>query len=144
MSCCIESAVVEYLKALDCTPIRPENHFVDQRECEDCLPYLVLKASATAGLKTSSVVQKIWTIDIKAYFSDTKKNAIREYRDLVEERLYEPGCLELVDCGCFCVQGTPNSSIRTVAGGQICYGLTFRGLYNRIELIDSVSISDSF
>lgn len=129
MSCCIESAVIEYLRDLDCTPIRPENHFIDQRECEDCLPYLVLKASSAIGLRTSDATQKIWTIDIKAYFAETKKNAIRDYRDLVETKLYEPGCMELGACGCFCVQGPVNSSIRTVAGSQICYGLTFRGLY---------------
>lgn len=131
MSCCIEQAVLDALKALTCTPIKAENHFVNKRECKDCLPYLVLKANSTGGLRTSDVVQKIWTVSIDAYFSELKKNAVMDYRDQVETLLYEPGCIPLGACGCFCVTGSPSSSITNVAGGIIKYAVTFRGEYHR-------------
>ena len=47
MSCCIERAVLDALRSLTCTPIKSENHFIDQRECENCVPYLVLKSSSS-------------------------------------------------------------------------------------------------
>lgn len=134
MSCCIERAIIESLRSLTCTPIKSENHFIDQRECENCVPYLVLKASTTAGLRTSSAVQKLWNIEIKAYFADSKKQMARDYRDLVETWLYAATCVDLGECGCICVQGSPASSIRNTAGNEIVYSLTFRGSYSQADV----------
>jgi hypothetical protein len=138
MSCCIERAILDALRSLTCTPIKSENHFIDQRECENCVPYLVLKASSQAGLRTSSFTQKIWTIDIKAYFADSKKQMVRDFRDLVEDWLYAGADLGV--CGSFCVTGSPASSIRPVSGSEIVYSLVFRGSYSQV---DSESLSAS-
>jgi hypothetical protein len=138
MSCCVERAILDALRSLDCTPIKSENHFIDQRECKDCVPYLVLKASTTAGLRTSSATQKVWTIDIKAYFDSSKKNMARQFRDLIENWLYNGGCTDLGACGCFCVTGSPASSIR-VAGSEVVCSLLFRGSYHQVA--ESVSAS---
>lgn len=142
MSCCIENAILDALRLLTCTPIRTENHFADRRKCTDCIPYLVLKASETAGLRTSSGTQSIWTIDIKAYFDDSKSQMARDYRDLVRTWLYGGGrCTDLGLCGCFCIQGAPSSSIRTV-DKEIVYSLVFRGSYQMAES-GSASLSAS-
>jgi hypothetical protein len=124
---------------MDCTPIRSENHFIGEKKCSDCVPYLVLKVDTTPGLRTTSQVQKIHTVDIKAYFRDDSPK-VYEMKELVEGVVYSPGCIELGDCGCFCLQGAGVSSIRPVAGGLNVYSLTFRGTYRRS---DSVSESES-
>lgn len=139
MSCCIETAILDALRSLTCTPIKTENHFIDQRKCENCVPYVVLKASETAGLRTSSGIQIIWSIDIKAYFDSSKPQMARDYRDLVRTWLYGSRCADLGICGCFCIQGTPTLSIKA-ADKEVVFSLLFRGSYNSVAS-DSVSAS---
>lgn len=139
MSCCIERAILDALRSLICTPIKTENHFIDQRECENCVPYLVLKASETAGLRTSSGTQVIWSIDINAYFDSTKRQMARDYRDLVRTWLYGTRCVDLGICGCFCIQGSPTITIRP-SEKEIVLSLAFRGSY---KMVDSGSLSAS-
>jgi hypothetical protein len=139
MSCCLETAILDTLRALDCTPIASENHFLDRRQCTDCLPYLVLKVSTSSGLRTSSGVQKRRSIDIKAYFADKMGKISRDYRDLMEAWVFSSGCLDLGDCGCFCLQTDPTSAI-TTNNGMIVYSLSFRGIYRMSE---SASVSNS-
>lgn len=130
MSCCIERAVLDALRSLTCTPIKSENHFIDQRECENCVPYLVLKAGNTTGLRTSDGIQDIWNIDIKVYFAETKKQMARDYRDLVKEFLTVNPCVDLGACGCFCINGAITATIRNV-NSEIVYSCAFRGSYNQ-------------
>jgi hypothetical protein len=139
MSCCLETAILNTLRALDCTPIAADNHFVDRRQCKDCLPYLVLKTTTGQGLRTSSGTQKLDSVDIKAYFSDKMRKESRDYKSLVEAWAFAPGCLDLGECGCFCLQTGPVSAITTTNDGKmIVYSLTFRGNFK-----ESQSASDS-
>ena len=130
MSCCIEAAILDALRALPGTPIRPDNHFIDLRECTDCIPYLVLKASETAGVRTSSFVQVIWTIEINAYFDGTKRNMAREYREIIRTWMYGSSCVDLGECGCFCIQGSPSISIRN-ADKEIALVASMTGSYQQ-------------
>jgi len=130
MSCCIERAILDALRSLPCTPIKAEMHFIDQRECSDCIPYLVLKAGNTTGLRTSDGIQDIWSIDIKAYFADSKKQMAREFRDSVKTMLGSKPCVELGECGCLCITGFITATIKHV-NSEIVYSCTFRGSYNR-------------
>lgn len=138
MPCCLETAILDKLRSLDCTPILRENHFIDRRTCTDCVPYLVLKTSRTAGLRTSSGVQKLTSVEVKAYFSDKMHKIAREYMDLVEAWVFTRACLDLGECGCFCLRTDPASAITGPNGGMIVYSLSFRGVYNAAE-----SASDS-
>lgn len=134
MNCCLETAMLNALRDLGGTPIRSDNHFDQIRKCKDCLPYLVLKVTSSAGLRTSSGLQKIHTIDISAYFSGDNEQAPREYRDLVEDWLNTDGCVELGDCGCICVQGDQSSRITAVTESNLIrFQLTFRGVYQQAE-----------
>jgi len=143
MSCCIEDAVLETLRGLNCTTIKSENHFLNEKRCSDCLPYVVVKIDTQSGLRTSSAVQKSHTVDIKAYFSDTMQKKAQEYRALVEDWLFAAGCVTLGSCGCFCQRGNASSSIRSGTGGVIVYSLVFRGTYKQSGSSDSVSASES-
>lgn len=143
MICCLENAVLDTLRALDCTPIRSENHFLDRRQCTDCLPYAVIRAGMTAGLRTSSAVQKLRTVEIKAYFADKKRHDARELRDLIWDWLMFSGCASLGDCGCFCVQGAPTLNIQEAPGNMVVLTVSFRGLYKQPDESDSVSASES-
>ena len=138
MSCCMETAILDALRGLDCTPIESQNHFVDRRTCTDCLPYLVLKTSRTSGLRTSSGLQKLIAVEVKAYFSDKSFKMARDYMDMVETWLFNRGCVDLGECGCFCLRSDLSSAITGSTGGTVVYSLTFRGVYNAAE-----SASDS-
>lgn len=137
MTCCLETAILDTFRGFSETPIRPENHFVNRRECKDCLPYLVLKTSTNSGLRTSDGVQKVSVVEIAAYFSDAKFGTAKQYSDLVESWLFSSGCLELGECGCLCVQGTPISSIRNGPASTLVYTVSFRGRYYPVSSSES-------
>lgn len=140
MVCCLENAVLDALRALNCTPIKANNHFVDERQCSDCLPYLVLKTGITAGLRTSSTVQKVRTVEIKAYFSNQKRYDARSLRDLIASWLMVGGCVDLGSCGCFCVQGAPTIGIQGGPGNTVVLTVSFRGLYKQTDESTSESV----
>lgn len=140
MSCCLENAVLDALRGLNCTPIKAENHFVDERQCSDCLPYLVVKTGMTAGLRTSSAVQKVRTVELKAYFSQQKRFDARSLRDLISDWLMVAGCVDLGVCGCFCVQGAPTITIQPSQGNTIVLTVSFRGLYKQTDESASESV----
>lgn len=140
MSCCLEAAILDALRALGCTPILAENHFVDRRTCSDCIPYLVLKTSTVPGLRTTSGLQKLKSVEVKAYFGDKMWKMARDYMELVEAWVFTRGCIDLGECGCFCLRLDPSSAITGPVGGVIVYSLSFRGVYNAAE---SASASES-
>lgn len=133
MSCCLESAVLDALRGLTNTPIKPENHFDQIKKGEDCVPYLVLKTAANGGLQTSSGKNPFYNIEIKAYFSDMAEGTVKAYQASVEAWMYVRGCLNLGDCGCFCIQGIPVSSVRQAVAGIVVYSVIFRGIYKPTE-----------
>jgi hypothetical protein len=139
MSCCLENAVLDALRALDCSSIRPENHFLNVRQCTDCVPYLVLSVTRQQGLRTSEGVQFRDAIAISAYFKGAHGAKIREYRDLVEEWMSSSDCIELGDCGCLCVVNVARSVISVTSNGLLRYQAQFTGRYNAVSSANSES-----
>lgn len=135
--CCLETAILDTLRGLDCTKIKAENHFIDVRECTDCIPYLVLKTGTVSGLVTSSARQKLSNVEIKAYFSDQKRGDAREYKGLVEDWLFAGGCLDLGECGCLCVRGAINTNLRVGTAGTVVYSVAFSGVYSASEIVSA-------
>jgi len=133
MSCCLESAVLEALRGLTGTPIKPVNHFDGSRKGEDCLPYLVLKVGMSGGMRTSSGFTPFHNIEFNAYFSDQAEGKAKSYQTLVEAWLFARGCLDLGVCGCFCIQGIPVSAIRPAVAGTVVYSVSFKGFYKPSE-----------
>lgn len=144
MSCCLENAVIDALRALDCTKIRSENHFLNRRKCKDCTPYAVVKVRTVSGLRTSSAVQKISTIEVSAFFNEDREQDAIEYKDLVEGLFFASECVTLASCGCFCVQGRMSSSITPAPQGLIRYSFTCQGFYRESDSdSSSESVSES-
>lgn len=142
MTCCLEDALLTALRDLDGTPIRSKNHFKLVRECEDCIPYLVLKTSDSAGLRTTSGTQIVSAVDLNAYFSADRKDQAYNYRTLITDWLGSEGCLDLGECGCFCVRSTGTARVSVTTGGLVLFSVTFSGVYQRIE-VESGSLSES-
>ena len=132
--CCLETAILDALRGLTCTPIRSENHFVNIRKCTDCMPYLVVKTSSSGGLRTSEGYQKTDTVEIAAYFKSSNETAVTEYRDLVDAWMNAAGCLDLGVCGCFCVRGNHSSKVAPASGDAIRYSLSFSGTYAAVDV----------
>ena len=102
--CCVEEGVLQALRALECTPIPAQQHFVGVRRGEECLPYLVLTTSEQPGLRTSSGLQMDTAARISAYFSADKTQDVASFRRLLSQWISSSGCLQLGSCGCFCVR----------------------------------------
>jgi hypothetical protein len=134
MSCCVEDAVIVQLREIGCTIIRKENHFNGVRKCEDCLPYAVVKVVGASGRQTSDTRQFIHTVTVTAYFG-SEASAFR-YKAIVERWLLTPGCVPLVDCGCFCLRAVTGSQV-TPAGGIYQFSVVFRGTYQANEESES-------
>jgi len=139
MTCCLEIALVNALRDLPCSPIRSDNHFVLERKCTDCIPYVVVKATSTQGLRTSDGVSENNSVEINAYFSADNETQAFDYQSIVKTWLNAAGCLDLGICGCFCIQTLPTSRISPSAGGMIRYSVSFSGRYHS-ELVGSGSV----
>lgn len=141
MSCCIEEAIVAALRALTCTPIRSENHFTNIRQCEECVPYVVVTAGLTEGLVTSSGRNPGHSVTITSYFAGPSDSMAMNYKDQIETWLSASGCLDLLDCGCFCVERVTRSQITVAQNGLYRYQAFFSGRYRRLP-VSSASGSD--
>ena len=141
MTCCLEDALLAALRGLDGTPIPSKNHFNLVRECEDCVPYLVLKNTDSPGLRTSSGTQKVSTVELNAYFSADRKYQAYQYRTMIADWL-DSGGIDLGDCGDFCVRSTGTARVAVAAGGLVRFSVTFVGVYNAVE-VGSESLSGS-
>jgi hypothetical protein len=102
--CCVEEGFLQALRALECTPIPAQQHFVGVRRGEECLPYLVLATSEQPGLRTSSGQEMQTAARITAYFSPDKTHDAMSFRRLLSQWISSSGCLPLGVCGCFCVR----------------------------------------
>jgi hypothetical protein len=142
MTCCLEDALLAALSGLDGTPIQSKNHFNLNRDGEECVPYLVLKTTDSPGLRTSSGTQKVSTVELNAYFSADRKSTAFQYRSLIEEWLDSGGCIELGDCGCFCLRSYSAARVSQATGGLVRFSVTFVGVYNAVE-VGSESLSES-
>lgn len=133
MSCCVEQAILAALRDIAGTPVASENHFLIEKKTGDCYPYLVVKVETASGLRTSSAVQKIHSVEVSSYFRDAAEQQALDFKQLIEDWVMVSGCLELGACGCFCIQGPIRSQLRRVAGGVLRHSLTFRGEYSMSE-----------
>jgi hypothetical protein len=88
------------------------------------------------------MLQKKSSVEISAYFSADSETQAFEYRDIVEAWLYTSDCVDLGDCGCFCVQTSPTSRVTPVDGGMIRFNVTFSGFYQP-SAVGSLSASES-
>lgn len=102
--CCVEEGMLQALRALECTPIPAQQHFVGVRRGEECLPYLVIKTREQAGLRTSSFLEMVTAVEISAYFSTDSSADSASFRRLLSQWLFGSNCLSLGNCGCFCVR----------------------------------------
>jgi hypothetical protein len=128
------------LRALDGTPIKAENHFIIERNCEDCIPYLVVNTKDRGGLRTSHTLQIKSEVKITAYFADTKQDQALTFKSIIHEWMKSAGCLDLGECGCFCVDSVPEISLASSAGSKIRMSLGFSGTYQPAE-VESLSAS---
>lgn len=139
MTCCLETALITALRALDGTPILDENHFVLERTCGECIPYLAVKTKSRGGLRTSSFQQIKHDVVISAYFSNSKLSQAMEYRAILEEWISSSGCLDLGACGCFCVDSVPDLGL-AISSDKIRCNLSFSGSYQPAA-VESLSAS---
>jgi len=127
--CCLEDALLDGIRAITCNPIRPERHFANKAQGRDCVPYLVLKASQLLRLRTSDGATYDSVVDISAYFAEIGEISVPAFRDSMEAWAGH-NCLDLGECGSFCVAGISRSTISDPGGGLVRYNLNFRGMYS--------------
>ena len=127
-TCCVEDAILQALRGLQCTPVRPENHFLTFKTTENCLPYVLLNVRVQAGLRTTDTIVKNYSVQVLAFFGEQMRAELRQFQDAFVQWLYLPGCLPLGECGCFCVQSRGQADV-TYTDGRLRFGVTFVGRY---------------
>jgi len=126
--CCVEDAFLSGLKALDCTPIPADNHYSFVRRKDDCLPYAVVTASIAAGLRTSDGTEKLSSIKLAGYFSVDRISDCNKFKGLVENWVFGKNCIELSNCGCFCVRSIGASQM-LIVNDAVQFSVTLTGKY---------------
>ncbi len=126
------------LRGIEETPIPERNHFIDRRKCTDCIPYLVAKFVTISGLKTSDGTQKRNSVSISVYFKNENQQELIAYRTLIEQLFFGAGCIELGDCGCFCIQGTMRATTDQVSGNLSRLLFSFEGVYKQLAESESL------
>jgi hypothetical protein len=142
MTCCLEFALLTALRGIAGTPIASRNHFNLVRECEDCVPYLVMKIVDSPGLRTTSGTQTVSTVELNAYFNADRKDLAYDYKSLISSWLNSSGCIDLGECGCFCVRNSGTARVAVATGGMVRYSVSFSGTYQSIA-VGSGSLSES-
>jgi hypothetical protein len=132
MTCCVEDAWIAALRALDCTPVKSEGHFVLQRSGSEIVPYVVVSSAISSGLRTTDTVQRIQSVSLRGYFSVDRIQDAREWQGLVEALLTCKRCVPLGDCGCFCVRSVGPSQM-TPVGTLLSVFVTVTGSFMPAE-----------
>mgnify|MGYP006286887143 CR=1 FL=1 len=132
MTCCVEDAWIAALRALDCTPVKSEGHFVLQRSGSEIVPYVVVSSTIASGLRTTDTVQRFQTVSLRGYFSVDRMQDARAWQTLVEELLTCKRCVPLGDCGCFCVRSVGQSAM-TPVGTLLSVFVTVTGTFSPAE-----------
>lgn len=126
--CCIETAWMQALRGLNCTPIPEASHFADLRTGSDTTPYAVVTVTKVPGLRTSDGVQVSYNVRISGYFEKDAMALKREWSELLLTFLTGSRCLTLGECGCFCVTSLgPMQSI--VSGSLLQSSINVSGRY---------------
>lgn len=132
MTCCIEDAVKKAVQAYEGSPIRDENIFLVERiGATEKIPYCVIQVVTREGLKTSSLVQKIHSVSIQAFFLKDRVADAIAFKNTTELWLYGSNCVTLGDCGCLCVQSRGESKIVPQNDGKLRYEVSFTGTYQQ-------------
>ena len=132
MTCCVEDAWIAALRALDCTPVKSEGHFVLQRSGSEIVPYVVVSSTIASGLRTTDTVQRVQSVSLRGYFSVDRMQDARACQTLVEELLTCKRCVPLGDCGCFCVRSVGQSTM-TPVGTLLSVFVTVTGTFSPAE-----------
>ena len=132
MTCCVEDAWIAALRALDCTPVKPEGHFVLQRSGSEIVPYVVVSSTIASGLRTTDTVQRVQSVSLRGYFSVDRMQDARAWQTLVEQLLTCKRCVPLGDCGCFCVRSVGQSAM-TPVGTLLSVFVTVTGTFSPAE-----------
>ena len=127
--CCPEDALLDSIRLIECNPILPERHFANKAQGIDCVPYLVLKSSQTLRLRTSDGATYDSNVEISAYFREPGDAEAVEFRNRMETWAGQ-NCIDLGECGSFCVSTITRSTISDPGGGLVRYNLAFRGLFS--------------
>lgn len=126
--CCIETAWLQALRGLNCTPIPENSHYADLRTGSEATPYAVVSITKIPGLRTSDGVQITYGVRISGYFEKDAMAVKREWSELLLAFLTSSRCLTLGECGCFCVTSLgPMQSI--VSGSLLQSSITVSGRY---------------
>lgn len=130
-SCCLEEALLDSIRAVECNPIPSDRHFSNKAQGTDCVPYLVLKSIQSLRLRTSDGATYDSAVDITAYFQGPGDADAMKFRDRMEAWAGQ-NCIDLSECGCFCVSTITRSTISDPGGGLVRYNLAFRGMIHAI------------
>ena len=113
MPCCVFDAFKQALEGLPLNPIPASEYCDTVRTNSDSGRYCVISSSVSAGVVTTDAVEEIHTVGIKAYFEVEDTASAEIFRSVLHSFVFQPGCLSLGECGCFCVRS--RSSLQKVS-----------------------------
>lgn len=127
--CCLNEGLLQALRSLECTPVKADQHFLNIRRGEECMPYVVVQTNQTFGLRTSDAVEVIENVRIVGYFSIDKPEQANQWNELLRGWIFQPDCVFLENCGCFCLRSAPSLQMSASDRGYQVTA-TFRGMYS--------------
>ena len=128
-TCCLADAWKQAILAAEGNPVDEKWIFADMKQCEDCMPYVVIKADTRSGLRTTSATQKLHFVEIRGYFASSKKTDAIRFRNNLEILLWQKGCIPLADCGCFCKTTEPVVNLSPGSKNTWVVSATLTGSY---------------
>lgn len=131
--CCLTEGLLQALRGLECTPVKADQHYLNVRRGEECMPYVIIQTNQTFGIRTSDAVEIIENVRIVGYFSLDKAEQAHQWHGLVQAWLFVPDCVSLDNCGCFCLRSAPSLQM-TASDRGYQVTATFRGKYSPSEL----------
>lgn len=127
--CCLADAWKQTILSAEGNPVKAEWIFADMKQCEDCMPYVVIKADSRSGLRTTSGTQKLHFVEIRGYFASSKKADALRFRSNLEILLWQRGCIPLFECGCFCKTTEPVVNLSPGSKNTWVVSATLTGSY---------------
>lgn len=116
MPCCVFDAFKQALTGLSGNPISVDEYHSVVKQNSDSGRYCVISSSVTSGVVTTDVVEQLNRVNISGYFESEHIAEAEAFRGALESFVFQPGCLSLGDCGCFCVRS--RSDLQRVSRGD--------------------------
>ena len=108
MPCCVFDAFKQALTGLSGNPIAVDEYYDGVKQNSDSGRYCVISSSVTAGVVTTDAVEEVHRVGISGYFGVGHSAEAGVVRGLLQSFVFQPGCLSLGECGCFCVRSRSN------------------------------------